>query len=939
MRFLLFYILISQCLTGTVYAQDIRISGEVSSALSGKGVARAVVKLMTADKTSVLATDTTRYRMITEKGDHFTEIRPDKQSGATFSLVATNRKEYILTVEADGFEEYACKVVSDAGKSKINVSAIHLIPRRKDIQLNEAVVKTTRIKMFYKGDTLIYNADAFNVEQSQSLRKLVEQLPGSEMKDGEIRINGKRIENLLLSGKDFFNGNIQTALDNLPAYIVGRIKVYNKAGEESELTGRDMHDESYVMDVRLKRQYIGMWMAKFSADGGIKNLWGGQGYLMRFDDRQMFTVNADINNFNEDRQMSEMGDGSDFLPWGQIKSKTIRFSYYIEPNSVWRFKADGSVNRKDTDKKSWQNEETYFSPNNLMTRRDNNYEGEDIKASAQTSIRVRKKGSWQHSLSYNFDFERSKSSHDAHSISYYLPAKAIFENLSLDSIIKFEEANAEEHTLLNSLVNPQLSHLRSFTHNPKWESSFVLGSDLINFCTNFKHDIQTQKDFSNYRLTTYAGNKTDARRWYQYSRDYVLEVSPEIEWVHKYERIKRFDGVIKPFLRYTHHYGTANHPYFRLDRMTEWSEQLGWGLESLGQLPLSDWQSICLDEANSYYSLEKENKSEAGATWSHKIYSKNGTLLKFEANTSVCYQHKMLDYNRENLDYHPQRKAFFFQPNLSIKWEHESRDGRVWMPEWDINYRGIPSMPTLMLLLPIRNSSDPLNIFIGNEQLGNPFAHQLGLAYRLQHIKSGRSFNISTTYRRLHNDIATQSFFDATTGVRTYQPINTSRTHSVQGKTEFSTSLDKKKHFYLSASLSADYYQCENLSYLVDKTTTTAGLLRNIGFTPSLTLRGTVGNDFRIYARWNTTLRHVSQPGVTDNYRETTLYGDIGYSFPWGIQFNTIIRTTLYAGNSLEHLNRTTTYWDTKLSKYIIDERLGFHLRVHDILNQATTYR
>lgn len=52
-----------------IYAQTTRISGEVSSALTQEGVARAVVRLLNADSAAVIATDTTRYRLITEKGD------------------------------------------------------------------------------------------------------------------------------------------------------------------------------------------------------------------------------------------------------------------------------------------------------------------------------------------------------------------------------------------------------------------------------------------------------------------------------------------------------------------------------------------------------------------------------------------------------------------------------------------------------------------------------------------------------------------------------------------------------------------------------------------------------------------------------------------------------------------------------------------------------
>lgn len=921
-----------------IYAQTTRISGEVSSALTQEGVARAVVRLLNADSAAVIATDTTRYRLITEKGDNWQNTYADKYSGAIFSLIVPEKKEYQLVVEAKGFEEFRCKVLPETGKKTVKVPPIYLIPI-KERQLDEAVVKATRIKMFYNGDTLVYNADAFNVTQTKSLRKLVQQLPGAEMTDGEIRVNGKRVDNLLISGKDFFQGNIQAALDNLPAYIVSRIKVYDKAGEQSELSGRNMHDESYVMDVHLKRKYIGVWMAKLSADGGTEGLWGGQVFLMRFDDRQMFTVNADVNNFNQDRQMSDMANTSDIIPWGQVSTKTARFNYYIEPNKTWRFTADGKVSRKDTDKRSWQNNETYLSPTNLMSRSDEHSDGDDVTATTSVALRARKTGHWQHSLNYDFNYKRSRDTRDSRSLSYYLPAKAAWEGLTLDSIVRLEEKETTENALLYSLLTPNLSRSRSFSNRPNWHSSFVFGRDMLNFNVQFEHETQSRYDFSNYRLTTYTDETTDARRRYLNLHDYLIKVNPELEWIHQYERAKRYNGVVKPFLRFTHRYGTSNHPEYRLERMTEWSDGQGWGLESLGRLPQTEWQSLCLDEVNSYYSTEKEEKAEAGIGLSHKVLFERGTSLQIDAEESFYYQQRTLNYDREGHRYSPQRDGFFFRPSLTLKWKYENREGRTWMPEWEAGYQGKPSIPALTLLLPIRDESDPLNRFVGNTDLGNSFTHELSTAYRLQHVKSGRSFNINATYRRLHNDIATQSIYDPATGIRTYQPVNTSRTHAVLGRTEFSSPLDNNKRFYLSASISADYYQAENLSFLAEESTVTAGLLRNLGLTPGLTLRATLGNKFRFYGRWSTAFRHVSQPGMIDNYRETTLYGDINYTLPWGIQFATLVRTTYYAGNSQEALNHTMTNWDVSLSKYFLNDHLGVHLKAHDLLAQANTYR
>lgn len=43
-------------------------------------------------------------------------------------------------------------------------------------QLDEVMVKATKIKMVWRGDTLVYNADAFNVPEGSMLDGLIKQL-------------------------------------------------------------------------------------------------------------------------------------------------------------------------------------------------------------------------------------------------------------------------------------------------------------------------------------------------------------------------------------------------------------------------------------------------------------------------------------------------------------------------------------------------------------------------------------------------------------------------------------------------------------------------------------------------------------------------------------------------------------------------------------------
>ena len=88
---------------------------------------------------------------------------------------------------------------------------------------------------------MAFNADAFNMPEGSMLDALIKQLPGVELKDdGQIFVNGRKIDNLTLNGKDFFKGDNRVMLDNLPNYMVQNVEVYEKSTEKSEWLGIDV---------------------------------------------------------------------------------------------------------------------------------------------------------------------------------------------------------------------------------------------------------------------------------------------------------------------------------------------------------------------------------------------------------------------------------------------------------------------------------------------------------------------------------------------------------------------------------------------------------------------------------------------------------------------------------------------------------------------------
>lgn len=170
----------------------------------------------------------------------------------------------------------------------------------REVKLGEVAVKATKVKFYMNGDTLVYNADAFQLEEGSMLDALIRQLPGAELKDdGRILVNGKQVESLLLNGEDFFKKDRTIMLENLPTYMVKNVKVYEKDGKTSQLLGKSIGDQQLVMDVRLKKQYEIGWMGNVEAAGGTHDRYLAKLFALRFTAHSRISAFANVNNLND----------------------------------------------------------------------------------------------------------------------------------------------------------------------------------------------------------------------------------------------------------------------------------------------------------------------------------------------------------------------------------------------------------------------------------------------------------------------------------------------------------------------------------------------------------------------------------------------------------------------------------------------------------------
>src|SRR5690606_475005 len=82
------------------------------------------------------------------------------------------------------------------------------------------------------------------------LEELMKKLSGMRVDmDGNLTINGKRIDKVRINGIDFFGGDVALALSNLPAEMINKLQVIDDYGEEAALTGIRRGEPNKVLNL------------------------------------------------------------------------------------------------------------------------------------------------------------------------------------------------------------------------------------------------------------------------------------------------------------------------------------------------------------------------------------------------------------------------------------------------------------------------------------------------------------------------------------------------------------------------------------------------------------------------------------------------------------------------------------------------------------------
>ena len=145
--------------------------------------------------------------------------------------------------------------------------------KEKISSLKEVTVTERLPAAQLKGDTTIYNSDAYKTTKDATAEDLVTKMPGIKVEDGKVQAQGEDVKKVLIDGKPYLGDDPNAAFKSLPAEVIDKIQVYDKKSDQSEFTGFDDGNTSKTINIVTRPQFRNGIFGRAFGGYGTEEKW------------------------------------------------------------------------------------------------------------------------------------------------------------------------------------------------------------------------------------------------------------------------------------------------------------------------------------------------------------------------------------------------------------------------------------------------------------------------------------------------------------------------------------------------------------------------------------------------------------------------------------------------------------------------------------------
>lgn len=881
-------VLMAQSLSGTVTDKTIK-----------EGLISATVQLVSFDgKSSYTSTDL-------NGNFQFKKLQPGT---------------YTLQVTYVGYKSYKVKQTLSEGQEK-RVK----IEMSEDAQLlGEVSVQGRATRAEQQGDSLLYNAEAFQVMMGSSAEDLLAKMPGIVVEGGTIQAQGEQVQKVLVDGKEFFDGDVNLAIKNLPSDVIASIEVFDKKSEQAEFTGFDDGEEVKTINIVTKSGF---------RQGIFGEVSGGYGT----DDR--YKVNGNLNFFNGDRRISVLGmsnnvnqqnfsqedlagvmsagnsgrgrggrgggGGRSGAPGGSSASNFMVGSL----GGVTSANGFG-LNYVDQWGEKWKMTGSYFfnqSDNLTQQQTDREYFESVLPGMTYSEYQENSMKNWNHRFNMKLDYQMTERT-----------------SLQFRPTLSFQ--NNDSYGLLQgqNLVNGTADSETETTSFGK-SNAYNIGADLM-----LRHRFLKEGRTLSLMLSGKMSN-TDGDTYTDYLNTlYGLELSPVTDDYSQWKQTMNRQYTLRSNLSYT-------------EKLTDNLQlQLGYKMsytDSENDKKTYDRSAVTdlydqLDE-----SLSNEYQSgyltQAGNVGLRYRAGKLSAMLGVDAQWAnlkgdlVYPQPDELSHN-----------YFSVLPSFTLRYSLDRTNS------FQLRYRSRSSSPSVTDLQNVIDNSNPLFLSAGNPNLDQQVSHTANLRY-LRTTKSGHTF-IAMVGATIQQDYVADSTFVAkedialsptvtlNKGSQFTRPVNLDGYYSLQSMVTYGFPVDFLRS-NINFSLSANYANVPTIFDGVESRT------RELNLIPKLIIGSNISKNLDFTASYSAGINKMFSSldtAAESDYVTHMAAAKLGWTFFWGLTFRSTFNYIGYTG--LDTGTEDYFLWNLSLGKkFLKNNAAEIRIEAFDVLkqNQAFTHR
>ena len=841
--------------------------------------------------------------LVLEAGDSTLVKGVMSDAGGNFRLSFHAKKEspYLLKVSYIGMKPEFRAL--NTGKTKIHVGNIVLT---EGLELSEVVVTAPIKEVELVGDTTVINADAYRIPEGSNLEELVKKIPGLEYdrQNKTLVYNGLPIAEINVNGEAFFAGNHALALENLPADLVSRIKVYDKRSEMEKFMGIKTGEENYVLDLQTKKEFNGTLMTSVAAGKGnnkkkeaelISNFFKTAGENLSVIAK---SGNRNMTSANKDNRQDNVA--VNFL-------KKFGKKIHLNGNVMYSNAINGNEGTSYY--------EQYLKTGNRYRYATSDRHNTNRMASTMLSMKWNIDKMTLLNLSGSFSAMKGTNGSDSRQATYN-------ENPELDITAPF---NGEENGQTENDI--RVNGIRMNSRSTSANRQYFLNADLTRRLNEKGSSLGLTMQYSEGRGKNEAFS-VSSTTYYQlqdeWGNDSVLYRN---QYYDSPNRNRKFSlGLI---LTQPLHKSLRAQLSYKFRRENQNNDRNTYDLSRFFD-GTDDEPLYTLPEGyEAAYTDSLSNRSRSHTTAHEVALHLNYTNRTWEINAglSVVPERQSLDQKTGRMQADTLRTSVNYYPAVTVLW-HKKKT-RV-----QLSYEGDTKQPGLTELLTLTDNSDPLNITRGNPSLRPSYNQRVRLEARDTKI----GLNGDMTWANTVNSVTRAVTYNTQTGGIESYPVNVNGNWNARATVRYQKRI--KRRFSVTARTGASFSQ--NVSLINEEqqempersTTHNTTLNANLrfGYQPQWGGFDLTG-DWRF--RHSTNLLRETGDYTRDYRLGVNAYADL----PGGIQLRSDVDYSFRNGTNITPGEDDQVVWNASLSwRFLKQKKAELSFYWADILSQKKNF-